>query len=112
MANHLREQYLAAVLVQDQAFFDRVGPGEVVLRASRDVEMIRTGLGERLGYLIWSLSTMTAVSLIIGKSTVKTICLSSTDSLPSALCLHSFIPLGWPVFYLYLSPSPWLFSPL
>lgn len=63
MSNRLREQYLAAILVQDQAFFDRIGPGEIVTRASKDVDSVRVGLGERLGYLIWSTSTMIAVSL-------------------------------------------------
>lgn len=62
MSNRLREQYLAAILVQDQAFFDRIGPGEIVTRASKDVDSVRVGLGERLGYLIWSTSTMIAVS--------------------------------------------------
>lgn len=62
-ANYLREQYLAAVLVQDQAFFDRVGPGEIITRANKDIDSIRTGLGERLGYLIWSASTIITVSL-------------------------------------------------
>ncbi|WWD00806.1 hypothetical protein V866_007743 [Kwoniella sp. B9012] len=56
LSNALRQQYLSAVLIQDQAFFDRIGPGEIVARSSKDVDAIRTGLGERLGYLIWSLS--------------------------------------------------------
>ncbi|WWC59907.1 uncharacterized protein I303_102469 [Kwoniella dejecticola CBS 10117] len=58
LSNSLREQYLAAIIVQDQAFFDRIGPGEVVTRSSKDIDSIRTGLGERLGYLIWSISTI------------------------------------------------------
>jgi hypothetical protein len=59
----LREQYLSAIVVQDQAFFDRIGPGEIVTRASKDIDSVRTGLGERLGYLIWSFSSIVAVSL-------------------------------------------------
>lgn len=61
MSNLLREQYLSAIVVQDQAFFDRIGPGEIVTRASKDIDSVRTGLGERLGYLIWSLSSVIAV---------------------------------------------------
>lgn len=57
----LREQYLAAILVQDQAFFDRIGPGEIVTRAGKDINLIRTGLGEKLGYLTWSLAIILAV---------------------------------------------------
>jgi hypothetical protein len=58
----LREQYLSSIVVQDQAFFDRIGPGEIVTRASKDIDSVRTGLGERLGYLIWSFSSIVAVS--------------------------------------------------
>jgi ATP-binding cassette subfamily B (MDR/TAP) protein 1 len=61
LSNHMREQYLSAVLVQDQAFFDRVGPGEIVSRANTDIDAIRIGLGERLGYLVWTSSTITTV---------------------------------------------------
>jgi ABC-type multidrug transport system fused ATPase/permease subunit len=61
MSSLLRQQYLAAVIVQDQAFFDRIGPGEIVTRASRDIESVRTGMGERLGYLIFSSSNIIAV---------------------------------------------------
>ena len=50
------------MLVQDQAFFDRVGPGEVVTRSSRDIDVIRTGFGERLGYLITAITGIFAVS--------------------------------------------------
>lgn len=62
LSNLLREQYLAAIVVQDQAFFDRIGPGEIVSRASKDINTIRTGLGERLGYLIWSFAIIIGVS--------------------------------------------------
>jgi ABC-type multidrug transport system fused ATPase/permease subunit len=68
----LREQYLSSIVVQDQAFFDRIGPGEIVTRASKDIDSVRTGLGERLGYLIWSFSSIVAVStlpVITGPST-------------------------------------------
>lgn len=62
LSNALRQQYLAAVVVQDQAFFDRIGPGEIVSRSSKDIDAVRIGLGERLGYLIWSISTIISVS--------------------------------------------------
>lgn len=68
LSNLLREQYLACIIVQDQAFFDRIGPGEIVTRAGKDINLIRTGLGEKLGYLVWSLAIIIGVrssSLII-----------------------------------------------
>jgi hypothetical protein len=62
LSGAVRERYLASIMVQDQAFFDRVGAGEVVSRSSKDIDSIRIGLGERLGYLIWGSSTIIAVS--------------------------------------------------
>lgn len=52
-------------MVQDAAFFEKVGPGEISTRASKDITAIRTAFGEKLGYLIWSLSTVIAVSIIL-----------------------------------------------
>jgi ATP-binding cassette subfamily B (MDR/TAP) protein 1 len=62
LSNLVREQYLSSILSQDQAFFDRVGAGEIITRASRDIDSIRTGLGERLGYLIWASAAIITVS--------------------------------------------------
>lgn len=62
LSGAVREKYLAAIMVQDQAFFDRIGAGEVVSRSSKDIDSIRIGLGERVGYLIWGSSTIIAVS--------------------------------------------------
>ncbi|CAO1619358.1 unnamed protein product [Sympodiomycopsis kandeliae] len=56
----LRHVYVASVLVQDQVFFDVVGPGEIASRAGKDITTIRVGLGEKISYFIWSLSTLTA----------------------------------------------------
>lgn len=51
-------------MVQDAAFFEKTGPGEISTRASKDIAAIRTAFGEKLGYLIWSLATIIAVSLV------------------------------------------------
>lgn len=59
----MRHAYFASILVQDAAFFDNIGPGEISMRASKDVEAIRTAFGEKLGHLLWTLSTIVAVSL-------------------------------------------------
>ncbi|GHJ89384.1 hypothetical protein NliqN6_5786 [Naganishia liquefaciens] len=60
LTQRLRHQYVASVMVQDAAFFEKTGPGEISTRASKDVTAIRTAFGEKLGYLIWSLSTIIA----------------------------------------------------
>ena len=62
LSGAVREKYLAAIMVQDQAFFDRIGAGEVVTRSSKDIDSIRIGLGERVGYLFWTLSAIICVS--------------------------------------------------
>lgn len=62
LAERLRHTYVASVVVQDAAFFDNVGPGEISMRATKDISAIHTALGKKLGYLIWSLSTVVAVS--------------------------------------------------
>lgn len=48
-------------MVQDPAFFDRVGPGEVSNRANQDMTTIRSSFGEKLAYLVWSMVTVFAV---------------------------------------------------
>lgn len=56
----LRHTYVASIIVQDQAFFDLVGPGEISSRAGKDVSTVRTGFGEKIAFLIWSLATVFA----------------------------------------------------
>ncbi|KAJ9101252.1 hypothetical protein QFC21_003471 [Naganishia friedmannii] len=60
LTERLRHTYVASVMVQDAAFFEKVGPGEISTRASKDITAIRTAFGEKLGYLIWSTATIIA----------------------------------------------------
>ncbi|KAI9632019.1 P-loop containing nucleoside triphosphate hydrolase protein [Dioszegia hungarica] len=92
LSNLLREKYLAAIVIQDQAFFDRIGPGEIVSRASKDINMIRTGLGERLGYLLWSMSIIIAslISAFIAAARVAGVLLALV---PFTVII--FTGLGW-----------------
>lgn len=66
MASHdlterLRHAYVASVIVQDTAFFEKIGPGEISTRASKDITAIGTAFGEKLGYLTWSIAEIIAV---------------------------------------------------
>ena len=63
LTESLQYTYVASIIVQDATFFERIGSGEVSTRASKDITAIRTAFGEKLGYLVWSLATITAVSL-------------------------------------------------
>lgn len=60
---NLRRAFVTSVLVQDQHFFDRTGPGEVASRAGKDISTIRVSYGEKMGYIFWSAGTLLAVSL-------------------------------------------------
>ena len=52
----MRRAYLAAILAQDATYFEQIGPGEVASRLNRDLEMVRMGCGEKLGFILWSVS--------------------------------------------------------
>lgn len=60
MAANIRRTYVGAVIIQDQAFFEKHGPGEIASRAGKDINSIRTAYGEKMGYIIWSLGNLIA----------------------------------------------------
>lgn len=62
LTERLRHTYVASVIAQDAAFFEHVGPGEISTRATKDISAIHAAFGKKLGYLIWSLSTIVTVS--------------------------------------------------
>lgn len=64
VSDGLREVYFASIISQDAPFFDRVGGGEVATRAQKDVNLIRTAFGEKVGYVVWSTALAIAVSLV------------------------------------------------
>ncbi|CAO1615263.1 unnamed protein product [Parajaminaea phylloscopi] len=88
----LRHTYVASTIVQDQAFFDLVGPGEISSRAGKDVSTVRTGLGEKIAFLIWSLATVVTglVSAFIHASRFAGVLFSL---LPFTIII--FAILGW-----------------
>ncbi|KAF8900291.1 multidrug resistance protein 1 [Gymnopilus junonius] len=47
-AKRIRERYLQAVLRQDIAFFDTVGPGEVTSRIQTDTHLVQRGISEKV----------------------------------------------------------------
>ncbi|PPQ85425.1 hypothetical protein CVT25_006317 [Psilocybe cyanescens] len=47
-AKRIRERYLQAVLRQDIAFFDGVGPGEVATRIQTDTHLVQLGMSEKV----------------------------------------------------------------
>lgn len=67
LSSNLRHTYIAAVLSQDASYFDEHGAGEVATHAGKEVNAIRTSLGEKLGMTLFTM-TILFCSLIIGFS--------------------------------------------
>ncbi|KAN0061083.1 hypothetical protein ACQY0O_006818 [Thecaphora frezii] len=65
LSQRLRHAYVAAVLAQDASHFELHGAGEIANRAGKDVSSVRTGFGEKLGFAVWSLATLTT-SVVVG----------------------------------------------
>ncbi|KAG8805530.1 GTPase-activating protein, partial [Serendipita sp. 399] len=47
-AKRIRENYLRAILRQDIAFFDDIGPGEVATRIQTDTHLVHLGISEKV----------------------------------------------------------------
>lgn len=75
----IRERYLAAIIRQNIAFFDKLGAGEITTRITADTNLIQDGISEKIGL------TLTAVSMFISAFVISfvkywklTLILSST----------------------------------
>jgi ATP-binding cassette subfamily B (MDR/TAP) protein 1 len=61
----LREQYLAAILRQNIAYFDTLGTGEVIHRITSDMNLIQDGISEKIGLTLAAVATF-IVAFVIG----------------------------------------------
>lgn len=79
MSQKIREQYLAAILRQNVAFFDKIGAGEITTRITADTNLIQEGISEKIGLTLTALATF-FTAFIIGfiKSWKLTLILCST----------------------------------
>lgn len=75
----IREQYLAAILRQNIAFFDKLGAGEVTTRITADTNLIQEGISEKIALTLTSITTF-ITAFVIGfiKSWKLTLILTST----------------------------------
>jgi ATP-binding cassette subfamily B (MDR/TAP) protein 1 len=60
----LREQYVAAIMRQNIAFFDTLGTGEVINRITADLNLIQDGISEKVGFTMTGLATFVAAFAI------------------------------------------------
>lgn len=75
----IREQYLAAILRQNIAFFDKLGAGEITTRITADTNLVQDGISEKIALTLTALATF-VTAFVIGFVTYwkLTLILSST----------------------------------
>ncbi|KAI4190497.1 MAG: hypothetical protein L6R41_000732 [Letrouitia leprolyta] len=75
----IREQYLAAILRQNIAFFDKLGAGEITTRITADTNLVQDGISEKIALTLTALATfVTAFIIAFIKYWKLTLILSST----------------------------------
>ncbi|ORX80635.1 multidrug resistance protein MDR [Basidiobolus meristosporus CBS 931.73] len=79
---YIREQYLAAVLRQEIAWFDGLGAGEITTRITNDTHLIRDGITEKVPHTVSYLSTFIAAFVV-----------AFTRNWPLTLVLCCIIPM-------------------
>jgi ATP-binding cassette subfamily B (MDR/TAP) protein 1 len=65
VTQRLREEYLAAVMRQNIAFFDTLGTGEIINCLTTDLNLVQDGISEKVGFTITGL-TMFFAAFVIG----------------------------------------------
>ena len=75
----IREQYLAAILRQNIAFFDKLGAGEITTRITADTNLVQDGISEKVSLTLTAVATFfTAFIISFIKYWRLTLILSST----------------------------------
>ena len=75
----IREQYLAAILRQNIAFFDKLGAGEITTRITADTNLVQDGISEKIALTLTAMATfVTAFVIAFVKYWKLTLILSST----------------------------------
>ena len=75
----IREQYLAAIMRQNIAFFDKLGAGEITTRITADTNLVQDGISEKIALTLTAVATF-VTAFVIGfvKYWKLTLILSST----------------------------------
>lgn len=64
LSRAIREKYFAAILRQNIAYFDMLGAGELTSRITGDLNLVRDGLGEKIGFTATGLSSFITAYVI------------------------------------------------
>lgn len=79
ISQKIRERYLAAIMRQNIAYFDKLGAGEITTRITADTNLVQDGISEKIGLTLTALSSfITAFVISFIKSWKLTFILSST----------------------------------
>lgn len=79
IAGKIREQYLAAILRQNIAFFDKLGAGEITTRITADTNLVQDGISEKIALTLTAVATfVTAFIIAFIKYWKLTLILTST----------------------------------
>ncbi|PGH18238.1 hypothetical protein AJ79_00577 [Helicocarpus griseus UAMH5409] len=64
ISQKIRERYLAAILRQNIAFFDKLGAGEITTRITADTNLIQEGISEKVGLTLTAIATFITAFII------------------------------------------------
>lgn len=64
ISSRIREQFLAAILRQNIAFFDGLGAGEITTQITADISLVQEGISEKVGLTLAAMSTFVAAFVI------------------------------------------------
>jgi ATP-binding cassette subfamily B (MDR/TAP) protein 1 len=64
ISRKIREQYLAALLRQELAFFDQHGAGEFTTRLTSDIDRIQNAIGEKFSLTVTAISTFVSAFIV------------------------------------------------
>lgn len=64
IAGRIRQQFLAAILRQNIAFFDKLGAGEVTTRITSDTNLIQDGISEKVQLTLTAVATFFSAFII------------------------------------------------
>ncbi|KAK8079182.1 hypothetical protein PG994_002989 [Apiospora phragmitis] len=64
ISSKIREQFLAAIVRQNIAFFDQLGAGEITTRITADTNMVQEGISEKVGITLTAISTFVSAFVI------------------------------------------------
>lgn len=64
----IREQYLAAILRQNVAYFDKLGAGEITIRITDDMNAIQDGISQKVSLTMSGFATYVILSSLLHSS--------------------------------------------